>query len=140
MRFRFVGAESTISNIRLNEFGQALDLSPEIAHEAVLGRIPLVTEEAWAAIPFTEDELSRFSQFIAQKDATESFNAKKILSHRASVAMREQYELDAAAGNTFMKRAATPAPQTAFDFRKNSSAGVPAGVPAVVPVPVPAAD
>jgi hypothetical protein len=114
LKFRFVGIESAIGNVRVSAFGQLLDLTPEAAHDCVLGRVPVVPEADFTGI--TEDEINQFSTPDAHRDASPAFNAKKIALHKKAAAYRAAYETAAATGDTFMKRAglqaSTPAPAT----------------------------
>ena len=117
-RFRFIGIESSIGEVRLCTFGQAIDLDPETAHDCILGRVPLVTDEAFAAAGFTDEELNAHGDWKAHADDTIDpvFKAKKLKLFSVLVVYRAQYEKDADAGNTFMARAAKPTPSpTLFD-------------------------
>lgn len=110
MKFRFVGIESNIGQLRVNAFGQLLELDPAVAHDCVLGRVPLVPDQGWDKYEFTEDELNEYSTPDAHRHGSTEFNDKKAVVHKAVADYRANYEAAAARGDTFMSRAGKTAP------------------------------
>lgn len=105
MRFYFVGSESHIGEVRVTAFGQALDLDPQTAHDCVMGRVGLVTEDEFKAADLSEEELMVYSEVISHKDAPKEFLDKKRKLHMAAVAFYKKYQDGVEAGITFMNPA-----------------------------------
>lgn len=110
MRFRFVGNESTIGNVRLCTFGQLVDLDAKTAHSAITGRIGLVPDEDFEVLGFTEEELTNYAEPESHFSADAVFMVKRKQAHIMASRYHYQYKEDTAKGDTFMSRAAASAP------------------------------
>jgi hypothetical protein len=78
MTFRFVGNASDIGEgIRLTNFGQAVELSDELAREAALGGCALVPDAEFQAIGFTDKELVAYASAGSHERAPADFLEKK---------------------------------------------------------------
>lgn len=106
MLFRFVGSDSEIGHIRVHEFGTLLDLDAQTAHDAVLSRVGLVTDVDFQTTNITDEELTQFSDSHNHVDAPDSFRQKVAKVHKMAASMHYDYLAAAAAGDTFMTRAA----------------------------------
>lgn len=76
-QYRFIGTETIIGDHRLTRLGEAIELTEEEAAN-VLGPTgaPLLTEEAFESIGFTEQELSIYAFPGQRVDAPEAFTDK----------------------------------------------------------------
>ena len=93
MTFRFLGAESLIGDsIRLNRFGQAVELTEPEAANAILGGCPLVNDEAFCQIGFAKEDVEKFASSGSHGRAPAEFIVKKRAALLAAHALRERLE------------------------------------------------
>jgi hypothetical protein len=93
MTFRFLGAESLVGDsIRLNRFGQSVDLTQPQAANAILGGCPLVDDETFCQIGFTKEDLERFASSGSHGRAPAEFQEKKKAALLTAHALRERLE------------------------------------------------
>src|ERR1035441_2436286 len=59
--YRFVGSYCEIGGVRLERFGQAVDLSDEVAETAVKGGAAIIPECDFQKLGFTEQEVSLYA-------------------------------------------------------------------------------
>lgn len=113
MLLRFVGSDSEIGQIRVHEFGTLLDLDAQTAHDAVLSRVGLVTDTDFQATGITDEELTQFTDSHQHVDAPVEFKQKVSKLHKFAATLHHEYLAAVALGDTFMTRAAKPAPKPA---------------------------
>lgn len=79
MRYRFLGTECSVLDrgIKLDRFGQAVDVDEDLARIMILGNAAIIPEKDFQEIGFTAEELSRFALVWTHSEAPESFLAKK---------------------------------------------------------------
>jgi hypothetical protein len=93
MTFRFLGSESLIGDsIKLNRWGQSVDLSEPQAVNAILGGCPLVEDETFCQIGFAKEDLKRFASSGSHGRAPAEFLEKKKDALLAAQALRESLE------------------------------------------------
>ena len=93
MTFRFLGAESLVGDsIRLNRFGQSVELAEPQAVNAILGGCALVDDEAFCQIGFAKEDLERFASSGSHGRAPAEFLEKKKAALLAAHALRERLE------------------------------------------------
>ena len=93
MTFRFLGAESLLGDsIRLNRFGQSVELTEPQAANAILGGCPLVDDETFCQIGFAREDVERFASSGSHGRAPAEFIVKKRSALLAAHALRERLE------------------------------------------------
>ena len=93
MTFRFLGSESLVGDsIRLNRFGQSVELTESQAANAILGGCPLVDDETFCQIGFAKEDLERFASSGSHGRAPAEFLEKKKDALLAAHALRERLE------------------------------------------------
>jgi len=93
MTYYFVGSNSDIGeSIRLIRFGQAVELSDELAREAVLGGCALVADADFQEIGFTLKELETFGSVGSHERAPAEFIEKKKRALVAVHNLRARFE------------------------------------------------
>jgi hypothetical protein len=93
MIYNFVGSNSDIGeSIRLTRFGQAVELSDELAREALLGGCALVAAADFQEIGFTPKELETFSSPGSHERAPVEFIEKKRQALIAVHNLRARFE------------------------------------------------
>ena len=93
MTFRFLGAESLLGDsIRLNRFGQSVELTESQAANAILGGCPLVDDETFCQIGFAKEDVERFASSGSHGRAPAEFLEKKKAALFAAHALRERLE------------------------------------------------
>ena len=76
-RYRFLGQTSQIGPIKLNQFGQQVELPDQLAEDAMSGGCALLPEAVFNQIGFTATELDRFATPGSHADAPAEFLDKK---------------------------------------------------------------
>ena len=95
-KYRYVGTVTEIGGVpQLDRFGQAVDLSDEVASIAVLGGAALMTEEDFEGVGFTPAEIERYENPGARRDMDAVFESKFLHAHGLSAALRERFEKEA---------------------------------------------
>ena len=93
MTFRFLGSESLVGDsIRLNRFGQSVELTESQAANAILGGCPLVDDETFCQIGFAREDVERFASSGSHGRAPAEFIVKKRSALLAAHALRERLE------------------------------------------------
>jgi hypothetical protein len=78
--FVFVGAFSEVlgAGIKLDRFGQRVELPPDLADETKLdGGLPCIPAESFDALGFTAEELRKYAKAATHENAPAEFLAKK---------------------------------------------------------------
>jgi hypothetical protein len=77
--YRFLGLDSNVGPKRLKQFGEQVELSPEVAAVVMSknAHCPMLPEEEFWAQGFTEDELRKYAQPWTHNTADPAFLAKK---------------------------------------------------------------
>ena len=79
MMLRFLGSESLVGDsIRLNRFGQSVELTEPQAANAILGGCPLVDDETFCQIGFAKEDLKKFASSGSHGRASVEFLEKKM--------------------------------------------------------------
>jgi hypothetical protein len=93
MTFRFLGSESLIGDsIRLNRWGQSVDLSEPQAVNAILGGCALLDAETFDALGFEKQDLDKFAGIASHGRAPAEFLEKKKAALVAAHALCERLE------------------------------------------------
>ena len=93
MTFRFLGSESLVGDsIRLNRFGQSVELTELQAANAILGGCALVDDETFGQIGFAREDVERFASSGSHGRAPAEFLEKKKDALLAAHALRERLE------------------------------------------------
>ena len=93
MTFRFLGSESLVGDsIRLNRFGQSVELTESQAANAILGGCPLVDDETFGQIGFAREDVERLVSSGSHGRAPAEFLEKKKDALLAAHALRERLE------------------------------------------------
>lgn len=92
--YHFVGSYCEIGGgrIKLDRFGQRVELPAELAENVVKGGGAILPEEDFAKFGFTEQELSLYAYPGQWSDAPEAFTRKQKAAHLAFVEYRELVE------------------------------------------------
>lgn len=90
--YLFVGSYCKIDGgrIKLERFGQRLELPDALAEIIVNGGGAILPEAQFDEIGFTEQELDQYAYPGRRLGAPEAFNAKVVEAHRAFCEYREQ--------------------------------------------------
>jgi len=95
MRFCFLGSESIIGeSVKLDRFGQTIELAEPEAANAILGGCPLLDGAAFDAIGFTSAELDQFRSVGSHGRAPAGFLEKKKTALIAAHELRERLKND----------------------------------------------
>jgi hypothetical protein len=88
----FVGSYCEIDGgrVKLERFGQRIELPDELAATVVRGGGAVLPEAKFDEIGFTEQELKQYAYPGQRLGAPEAFNAKVVEAHRAFCEYREQ--------------------------------------------------
>ena len=93
MTFRFLGSESLVGDsIRLNRFGQSVELTESQAANAILGGCALVDDETFCQIGFAREDVERYASSGSHGRAPAEFIVKKRSALLAAHALRERLE------------------------------------------------
>ena len=93
MTFRFLGSESLIGDsIKLNRWGQSIDLSEPQAVNAILGGCTLLDGAAFDALGFEKQDLDKFAGVASHGRASAEFLEKKKAALTAAHELRERIE------------------------------------------------
>jgi hypothetical protein len=93
MMLRFLGSESLVGDsIRLNRFGQSVELTELQAANAILGGCALVDDETFGQIGFVKEDVERFASSGSHGRAPAEFLEKKKDALLAAQALRERLE------------------------------------------------
>lgn len=87
--YRFIGIDHLIADLRLNEYGQAVELPDDVARIAVLGRCPLLPDAEFQACGLTPEELELYRHPGPRDSAPESTQAKFLSARMALHKYRE---------------------------------------------------
>jgi len=90
---RFLGSESLVGDsIRLNRFGQSVELTELQAANAILGGCALLDVETFDALGFEKQDLDKFAGVASHGRASAEFLEKKRAALVAAHALRERLE------------------------------------------------
>ena len=93
MTFRFLGSESLVGDsIRLNRFGQSVELTELQAANAILGGCALVDDETFCQIGFAREDVERYASSGSHGRAPAEFQEKKKAALLTAHALRERLE------------------------------------------------
>ncbi|MDE2103019.1 MAG: hypothetical protein KGL39_37590 [Patescibacteria group bacterium] len=94
--YRFVGSYCEIDGgrIKLERFGQQIELSDEVAEVVVKGGGAIIPEAEFEQIGFTEQELSLYAYPGQQSGAPEAWITKRKAAHLAYHNHRQQKEAE----------------------------------------------
>lgn len=88
-KFRFVGSETEMGDVRLEKLGDLVELTETEADLLVYrsGGAPLITDEQFASAGFTADEMKQYAFWGQRADAPAEFH-RKLAAARAFVGKR----------------------------------------------------
>ena len=75
-QFVFVGAHTELPNLRLERFGQVVELSHEAAENIIAGGGALLPKDDFDALNFTEQEVSLYTHPAPRAQAPQAFQVK----------------------------------------------------------------
>ncbi len=83
--YHFVGSycEIDAGRIKLDKFGQRIELDDKLAEIVIKGGGAILPEDKFKAISFTDEELKDFAYPGARENAPESFKARVKAAHIA---------------------------------------------------------
>jgi hypothetical protein len=90
--YRFCGSLTEAGELRLTKFGQAVELSDELASLIVLGGGSILPSADFAKAAFTEQELSLYSNTASHSEGNRAFQAKKKIVMTACHELRTRLE------------------------------------------------
>ena len=95
MKLIFLGSETIIGeSVKLDRFGQAIDLPEPEAANAILGGCPLLDSATFDEIGFSKDELDQFRSVGTHGRAPAEFLGKKKSALIAAHELRERVKDD----------------------------------------------
>jgi len=90
--YRFVGSYCEIDNgrIKLDRFGQRVELGDDVADTVIRGGGAILPEEDFERLGFTAEELAAYAYPGQQESAPEGFKEKRNAAHLAYCRLRAE--------------------------------------------------